>query len=254
MITDSKVPKVDLATEPFDKLRWTLSGIKHHWVLMMAKRGLSLRLPTVLREAAARDAYRQVLSLWRTQALPAVTKNFSGLSHMAVRVLEQGRIETLPSGQHRRGVVIGAPHGTFDEYTAEVVKQINLRTGIAAVIAKGFTPTEAGGWRINVNRPTEKYYPRGEFEIASSRAKTVYDNFKEVVLEACQGKLELYVDVHQNGREKNIEVATVGISREQARAIKKMYREIRDRSLKKVSGPAPVDLLIEPIDPIEIGA
>jgi hypothetical protein len=125
---------------------------------------------------------------------------------------------------------------------------------MAAVVAKGFTPTETAGWRINVNRPTEKHYPGGEFEISSSRAKAVYDSFKEVVLEASQGELELYIDVHQNGRQKNIEVATVGISSEQARAIKKMYREIRDRSLKNVSGPVPVDLLIEPIDPIEIGA
>jgi len=147
VITDSKVPKVDLAAESFDKLLWTLSGIKHHGVLMMAKRGLSLRLPRVLRDGAAGDVYREVLSLWVTHALPAIMENFSGLPHMAVRVLEQGRIETIPSRQHRCGVVIAAPHGTFDEYTAEVVKQISFRTGISAVIAKGFTPTEgeAGG-------------------------------------------------------------------------------------------------------------
>ena len=254
VIADSKVPKVDLAAESFDKLLWTLSGAKHHGVLMMAKRGLSLRLPRLLMNATAGKAYREVLSLWVTQALPAVMENFSGLPHMAVMVLEQGRLESIPSRRQHRGVVIGAPHGTFDEYTAEVVKQISFRTGIAAVIAKGFTPIEAGGWRINVNRPTEKYYPRGEFELASSRARAVYDCFKEVVLEASQGELELYIDVHQNGRQKNIEVATVGISSEHARAIKKMYREIRDRSLKNISGRAPVDLLIEPIDPIEIGA
>lgn len=102
VITDSKVPKVDLAAESFDKLLWTLSGIKHHGVLMMAKRGLSLRLPRVLRDGAAGDVYREVLSLWVTHALPAIMENFSGLPHMAVRVLEQGRIETIPSRQHRR--------------------------------------------------------------------------------------------------------------------------------------------------------
>lgn len=85
---------------------------------------------------------------------------------MTVRILKQGRIETISSRQHLGGLVIGASHGTFDEYTAEVVKQISFRTGIAAVIAKGFTLTEAGGLRINVNRPAEKY-PRGEFEITS---------------------------------------------------------------------------------------
>lgn len=78
VITDSKVPKVDLAAEPFDKLLWTLSGIKHHGVLMMAKRELSLRLPTVLRDAAARDAYREVLSLWLTPGLACRHKESLG--------------------------------------------------------------------------------------------------------------------------------------------------------------------------------
>lgn len=254
MITDRKVPKVDLAVAPLDKVLWALSGVKHHGVLMTARKGMSLHLPKVLGQPEPSGAYREVLSLWVAQVLPAVTKNYPGLTQMAVRVLEQGRIEAIPSRRHRRGVVIGAPHGTFDEYTAEVVRQISLRTGIAAVIAKGFTPTEGRGWRINVNRPTEKSYPGGEFELASRRAKAVYQSFKKVVLEASKGGLKLYVDVHQNGTEKNIEVATVGISKAQARAIKTMYREIRDRRLKNVSDPASVGLLIEPIDRIEIGA
>lgn len=254
VISQRNVPKVDLAVAPFDKAQWALSGVKHHGVLMRAKKGMSLHLPKILGDPTASDAYREVLSLWVTEALPAVRRNFPGLTHMAVRVLEQGRIEAIPSRRHRRGVVIGAPHGTFDEYTAEVVKQISFRTGIAAVIAKGFTPTEGRGWRINVNRPTEKGYPGGEFELASSRAKAVYQSFKKVVLEASNGGLDLYLDVHQNGTEKDIEVATVGISKAQARAIKKLYFEIRDRNLKNVSDPAPVGLLIEPIDRIKIGA
>ncbi len=254
VIADRTIAKVDLAVEPFDRVPGYLSGIKHHGVLMMAKRGLSLRLPMVLGEATASEAYREVLSLWVTRALPAVMKNLSGRPHMTVKVLGQGRIETIPSRRYLRGVVIGAPHGTFDEYTAEVVKQISFRTGIAAVIAKGFTPTEANGWRINVNRPTEKHYPGGEFELASSRAKAVYESFKEVVHQASEGELELYIDVHQNGRKKNIEVATVGVSGEEAAAIKAMYRKLRDRILKTSHGPARVDLLIEPVDAIEIGA
>jgi hypothetical protein len=74
------------------------------------------------------------------------------------------------------------------------------------------------------------------------------------VLEASRGRLELYVDVHQNGRQKDIEVATVEISSQEARAIKKVYRDIRDPTLKNVSNVASVDLLIEPIDGVEIGA
>ena len=55
-----------------------------------------------------------------------------------------------------------------------MAKQISQQTGLAAVIAKGFTPTECAGWRINVNRPTERRYPAGEIEIDSKRAKEVY--------------------------------------------------------------------------------
>ena len=254
LIADKPVPKMDLAAEPLDDILWSNAGVKHHGVLMIAKRGLNLRLPRLLQNAAASETYRDILSLWISHALPVVVENSSKLPHIGVRVFEQGRLESIPSRRQQKGVVIGAPHGTFDEYTAEVVRQISFRTGIAAVIAKGFTPTEGGGWRINVNRPTERRYPGGEFEIASSRAKTVYENFKEVVLEATKKNLELYFDVHQNGREKEIQVATVGISRAEARTIKKMYRELRDRTLKNVSHVESVELLIEPIDAVQIGA
>ena len=175
-------------------------------------------------------------------------------SDIAVRLMDYGRIESVPSRKHQNGIVIGAPHGTFDEHTDELVSQVSYRTGLAAVIALGFTPTECAGWRINVNRPTERLYPSDSIEIHSARAQEVYHTFKQSVLEASHGSLSLYVDIHQNGRQKDIEVATVGISREQARFIKKTYREARDRVLRLAPGVTSVDLLIEPIDNIEIGA
>jgi hypothetical protein len=49
-------------------------------------------------------------------------------------------------------------------------------------------------------------------------------------------------------------VATVGISRKQARIIKMLYHEIRDRILEQQSDIPAVDLLIEPLEEIEIGA
>jgi hypothetical protein len=118
----------------------------------------------------------------------------------------------------------------------------------------GFTPTECGGWRINVNRPTERLYPSGGIEIRSRRAQNVYVNFKQAVLKASQHDLNLYIDIHQNGRRPNIEVATVGISKQEANLIKKTYDKVRHQVLKSFSGVAPVELLIEPLDEIEIGA
>lgn len=171
-----------------------------------------------------------------------------------VRLTDYGRIESVPSKKGQSGIVIGAPHGTFDEHTAEVVGEVSYRTGLAAVIARGFTPTECAGWRINVNRPTERLYPSDSLEIRSERAQDIYQIFKQSVLEASRGNLNLYIDIHQNGRQRNIEVATVGISEAEAQIIKKTYREIRDRVLKSAREVQSVDLLIEPIDNIEIGA
>jgi hypothetical protein len=171
-----------------------------------------------------------------------------------VRSTDYGRIESVPSRKRRNGIVIGAPHGTFDEHTAELVNEVSYRTGFAAVIARGFTPTECAGWRINVNRPTERLYPSDSLEIHSKRAQDVYQMFKQSVLEASRGDLNLYIDIHQNGRQRNIEVATLGISKAEAQVIKKTYREVRDRVLKSTPEVTSVDLVIEPIDNIEIGA
>ena len=94
-----------------------------------------------------------------------------------MKVMDLGRFDSIPLRTGRAGIVIGAPHGSYDEYTAEIVKQLAFETGLAAVIARGFTPTEAGGWRINVNRPSEKTFLAPEFEIQSARSEKVYQDF-----------------------------------------------------------------------------
>jgi len=135
-----------------------------------------------------------------------------------------------------------------------MVKRLSYRTGFAAVIAKGFTPTETGATRINVNRPTEKIpYSEGR-ELRSPRARETYGAFKDLVLEGSRGGLELYIDVHQYNTDSKIQVATVGVSRREARIVKKIYRGIRDQTLKGYSHVPAVELLIEPLDEVEIGA
>jgi len=176
-----------------------------------------------------------------------------GRIKIATTVLKYGKIESIP-GKSGDGVVVGAPHGTFDVYTSEMVRQICARTGLAGVIATGFTPRETGsGWRINVNRPSERYYPSGDYEIETSRAAKVYESYKSAVTNAARGPLHFYIDVHQNSGER-IEVATVGVSKEEARFIKNTYRALRDRALAGHPEIAVVDLAIEPLDIIEVGA
>ena len=248
------VPRVSMAMEPLDKVSSPVSGIKHHGVLMIAERGMNLRLPRVLSREEVKNEYREILALWLTHVFEAAERNALRLPQIQVKVMTHGRIELIPSRGAPRGVVIGAPHGTFDQHTAEIVEQLSYQTGLPAVIAKGFTPTQCGGWRINVNRPTETRYSSGEFDLRSERAQKVYHAFKGSVLSAAQENLNLYIDIHQNGRQRKIEVATVGISKAEAALIKNAYREIRDRALRLDPGVESVELTIEPIDVVEIGA
>jgi hypothetical protein len=252
-LAGSSIPRIAIAIDPLEKISWRVSGVKHHGVLMLAERGLNLRLPQRLSTAPAESSYAKIIATWVREIFALLEDNDSQLESV-VRLTDYGRIESLPSRKRQNGIVIAAPHGTFDEHTAELVNQVSYRTGLAAVIARGFTPTECGGWRINVNRPTERLYPSDRLEIHSKRAQDVYQLFKQSVLEASHGNLNLYVDIHQNGRQTNIEVATVGISKAEAQIIKKNYREIRDRVLESNPDVTSVDLVIEPLDNIEIGA
>jgi hypothetical protein len=129
-----------------------------------------------------------------------------------------------------------------------------FHTGWAAVIARGFTPTESGDdRRINVNRPTERCFSLIEREFETERARTTYEQFKSSVLSAAKGELKLYIDIHQNNGSR-IEVATVGFSKEEARVIKNAYRAARDHALVAHPDIAVVELAIEPLHPLDVGA
>jgi hypothetical protein len=88
----------------------------------------------------------------------------------------------------------------------------------------------------------------------TDRAREVYERFTESVFEAARGPLDLYIDMHQNSSEGNIDVATLGITREQAKVIKTSYQEIRDRVLREEPEVTKVNLIIEPLDQVAIGA
>lgn len=246
--------KLEMLIEPLDGVSWRVSGEKHHGVLMVAAKGLNIRVPGPLSPESDETLYTEILARWVGKAISLLRENPLRLPQVQVKLMELGRLEMVRAHGRPDGIVIGAPHGSFDEYTAEMVKRLSFQTGAAAVIAKGFTPTETMGMRINVNRPTEKLpYSEGA-ELHSRRAKETYRAFKDMVLEASGGDLKLYIDIHQYGTGKYIQVATVGISRKEAWMIKTLYREIRDKILQGRSKTPAVDLLIEPFEAVEIGA
>ena len=221
---------------------------------MVAEKGLSVRVPEKFLSGINLSVYGDIFSAWVKDIESLVHDNSQLVPQVEVTIMDLGRFDLIPSRKGIAGVVIGAPHGSYDEYTAEIAKRLGFRTGLATVIARGFTPTEAGGWRINVNRPSEKNYLAPEFETNSSRSRKIYDAFKEIVFDAAGGDLRLYFDVHQYGADKTIQIATVGIDTRQALRIKKAYQRSRDRLLNETAGIDQVDLLIEPVDQIEIGA
>ncbi|MEX0802649.1 MAG: hypothetical protein WD688_04950 [Candidatus Binatia bacterium] len=246
--------RLSLAMSPFEKMTWKSSAIRHHGVLMVVNRGLSLRMPGKFLAGANARIYGDILTAWVTEIVRLVRRDTGGVPRIAVTLMDLGRFDSIPSSNGAGDVVVGAPHGSYDEYTAEIVRQVSHRTGFPAVIAKGFSPTQAGGWRINVNRPSEKTYLAPEFEHTTERSKEIYQTFKSLVLSAVDNDLSLYFDVHQYGNNRTIQVATVGVSSTQARGIKTSYQRIRERLLKGNPDIDTVELLIEPIDDVEIGA
>jgi hypothetical protein len=249
----SAVEKWPLLIAPVDRVNLVASGIRHHGVLMIAEKGISLRIPEKLLSGANLSVYGAVFSAWIKRLANLVHDDFRKIPRVQVRMMDLGRFDSIPARKGPVGVVIGAPHGTYDEYTAEIVKRLGFRTGLAAVIARGFSPTEAGGWRINVNRPSEKTYLAPEFEVSSGRSLEIYKAFRDTVIDAAGGNLRLYFDVHQYGG-SSIQIATVGVSAAQAQNLKRCYQQVRDRILAETPDIERVRLMIEPQDVVEIGA
>jgi hypothetical protein len=247
------VAPLEIALDPLDEITWHVGGIKHHGVLMLAERGLNIYLP---RSLAARDmvsSYRRILTQWVKESIHVASRNPAGQPELEIALLPYGKIELTP-GKHGAGIVVGAPHGSFDLHTASIVRQICFRSGFAAVITKGFTPAETGsGWRINVNRPSERHYPGGILEVDTLRAAETYRHYENAVMKAARGKLDLYFDFHQNNGTR-IEVATTNISPSEARLIKSKYLMLRNKALGGREDLAVVDLAIEPLDVLEVPA
>jgi hypothetical protein len=255
VVSETKaMEKLPLSIDLIDPIGTDAWGIRHHGALMVTEKGLSLGIPKEFLEGKDLTLFGEVLSVWLHEVTRLLRAEPRGLPRIEVKLTDFGRLDSIPSRAGRKGIVIGAPHGSYDAYTAEIVTQLALYTGFSAVIARGFTPTECGdGRRINVNRPTERHVSASEREFETERARKTYEQFKSSVKSAAKGSLELYVDIHHNNGSR-IEVATVGLSREEALIIKNAYRSARDQIRADRSDVVAVELAIEPLDELEVGA
>jgi len=152
----------------------------------------------------------------------------------------------------RPGIVIAAPHGTSDSATDLMGRELAKLTGFSLVVVTGYTHVDAAGRRYNVNRPTESQPgAAARQEVETEPARQVYQTYRRQVADAAQGPLRLYVEVHGNGREESagrMEIATVGLSRDDAWRLKTLLEMIRDARLPAEGAVPRLDVWMEPQD------
>ena len=166
-----------------------------------------------------------------------------------------GEIRLFPG---KPGLVIGAPHGTSDEATDVVGREVARRTGFGLVLAMGFAKIDAEGRRFNVNRPTQGVPGQPpSSEVYSAEARLIYERYVERVKEAAQGPVKLLVELHGNARRESasrIEVATVGVNGEEARQLRILFEQIRDAHLPAWPGAPRLEIVVEPEDRVYFSA
>lgn len=169
--------------------------------------------------------------------------------------LATGEIQLFPG---KPGLVIGAPHGTSDEATDVLGRQVARRTGFGLVLATGFAKIDAEGRRFNVNRPTEGVPGQPpSSEVYSAGARLIYERYVQRVKEAAQGPVRLLVELHGNARRESasrIEIATVGVHREQAWRLRTLWGRIRDAHLSAWPGAPRLEIAVEPEDRVYFSA
>lgn len=164
----------------------------------------------------------------------------------------QGHFETTSMKQ---GIIIAAPHGTYDIRTDVLAKDVARTLGAGYIVARGFS---SGASRINVNRPTEGAGRTCERERRTERAREVYDHYVRLIGKSCDGKsLRLYVEVHGHTSIpflNRIEIATTGITMEEARQLKERFPAFLAQAKALYPAYPELDLRIEPVDKVFFGA
>ena len=242
--------------ESLDSLKTDYYGTKHHGVPIRYPRSFIAALPRV---EGTEEAYATVLSNVIAESVPllrqGIDANGQRMRQLGIQISSFGRLEYIkPISGEFKGVVIGAPHGSYDVSTAEVVRDLSNKLGIGAVVAKGFTEYETGDNRINVNRPTEGAVLKSSEENPTQRATDIYRHFERLVKQAAGDNLVVYFDVHANdysGTQDRIEVATKGISDDEARAVREMLAGAFGKNLRN-HGLSSLKVLVEPADSLSV--
>jgi hypothetical protein len=175
-------------------------------------------------------------------------------------------VDGLPgkiSGQTgRRGFVVAAPHGSSDARTGEMAAELGRRTGFGVVVATGFNlepdTRERPGRRYQVNRPLEGTPGRpASEEVTSGAAWQVYRAYEQRVREIAQGPLVFYAEIHGNNHRDvadRIEIATVGIDRDEALRLRTLLELIRDAHLPPNREAPRLEIFVEPANPLRYAA
>ena len=194
--------------------------------------------------ARARTLAALALAMLASSAAPVLAQQ--KLAHAL------GEFEFLPSPN---GIVIAAPHGTYDAGTAALAIDIARRLGAGYLVARRFS---VEGTRINVNRPTEGAGRPCAEEVHSTRAREVFEAYVRLLAMTAQGRpLRLYVEIHGNGDTRSaqrIEVATVGVSTDEARHAKAAYPIQVGRARARAPAFPDLELAVEPHDVLVFGA
>jgi len=154
----------------------------------------------------------------------------------------------------RPGLVVAAPHGTSDTATDVMGRELAKLTGFGLVVVTGYARLDAEGRRYNVNRPTESVPgAAARLEVETEAARRVYQAYRQHVAEAAQGPLRFYVEVHGNGRQESagrVEIATVGMSREDAWRLKTLLELVRDSRVPPEGDVPRLEVWVESHDPV----
>lgn len=150
------------------------------------------------------------------------------------------------------GILICAPHGTYDKNTDEIAIEAARSLGAGYIVARRFT---VYGTRLNVNRPSEgagRLYSAQESR--TKRSREVFEIYSDLVRKASGGRpLRLYVEIHGNSSPLSayrIELASTGVSRDEALRLKEVFPAmIHDVSEGTRKYPH-LKLLVEPVDRI----
>jgi len=124
----------------------------------------------------------------------------------------------------RPGIVIGAPPGASDAETDAVARELASRTGFGLVVV-----------RASAARPQRHEDAAGAFQ-----------TYRQLVLDAAQGPLRLYIEVSSDGDRASpgrVQVGTTGLSADDAWRIKTLFELIRDARVQK---PTPrLEMVVE---------